>query len=345
MTVLTTGGTIASRQSAGGGARATDDLSALLSQVISHSDVTVQGREVLRVNSFAITPEDMRTVLAAVQESLSDPLVAGVVITHGTDTMEETALFVDLFHTDDRPVVFTGAQRAADQPHPDGPANVSDAIAVAAAAESRGLGVLLVFAGAIYAAQGTRKTRTMDLAAFDNPETGAFGRVDNGRVSIADRPLRRTLGDASTLAPELPRVDIVAIYPGVDAAALTAVVSAGARGLVLEATGSGNANPVIAHAVGEFVAAGGVVLVSTRVHSGPVTALYGGGGGVDLVAAGAVLAGSLRPGQARIALISLLATGASPDEISRAFEPPINPPINTDQLNQQINTESKGTNP
>jgi L-asparaginase len=314
VTVLTTGGTIASRQSAGGGARATDDVTALLDQVSTPGDVTVQGREVLRVNSFAITPQDMRTVLAAVEESLSDPGVDGVVITHGTDTMEETALFVDLFHTDDRPVVFTG-----DQPDPDGPVNVSDAIAVAAAAESRGLGVLLVFAGGVYAAQGTRKTRTMDLAAFDNPETGALGRVDHGRVSIANRPLRGTVGDVSALAAELPRVDIVAIYPGVDAAALTGVVSAGARGLVLEATGSGNANPAVVRAVGEFVAAGGVVVVSTRVHSGPVTALYTGGGGVDLVAAGAVLAGSLRPGQARIALIALLALGAGPEEISRTL--------------------------
>lgn len=322
VTVLTTGGTIASRQSSAGGATAADDAIRLLAQIEVPAGVVVQGREILRVNSFAITPGDMHTMLRAIGESLADPEVDGVVVTHGTDTMEETALLVDLFHRDERPVVFTGAQRAADQPDADGPRNVRDAITVAAAAQARGLGVLIVFDGAVYPALGTRKTQTKALAAFSNPDRGALGSVDNAQLNVSYRPIRLTIGASSALPPEWPRVDIVAVYPGVDAVALQALAQAGSRGIVLEATGIGNANPTVVAAVRELVAAGIAVLVSTRVDTGPVLAVYGGGGGgVDLEAAGAVLAGRFRPGQARMLLIALLATGASAVDIRRAFEP------------------------
>lgn len=319
VSVFTTGGTIASRQSATGGATAADDAGQLLGQVDMPHDVVVEGFEILRVNSFAFTPDDMRRVLIAVESSLSDPGLDGVVVTHGTDTMEETALFVDLFFRDDRPVVFTGAQRAADQVEPDGPVNLRDAITVAASTEARGLGVLLAFDGSIYPARGTRKTDTMALEAFGNPDTGALGTVVNGRLSIHGRPIRTVVAESSALADDLPRVDIVAMYPGVDAVALFALARAGAQGIVIEATGAGNANRVVVDAVLELVSIGVVVVLSTRVHSGPVVALYGGGGGVDLVAAGAVLGGRFRPGQARVLLIALLATGASPGDIRRAF--------------------------
>jgi len=268
-----------------------------------------------------MTPEDMAVVQQAVRETLGDPDVTGVVVTHGTDTMEETALLVDLFHDDPRPVVFTGAQRAADQDGTDGPANLADAIAVAAATNARDLGVVVVFAGAVFAARGTRKTATTADAAFANPETGALGVVVNGRLNLPDRPSRpaRLTVPESVLPPDLPRVDIVAVYPGADSVAVDALARAGARGIVLEATGAGNANPGLVTTVRELSEQGVVVVVSTRVHSGPVVALYGGGGGVDLVSAGALLAGGFRPSQARILLIALLATGATHDQIDEAF--------------------------
>jgi L-asparaginase len=325
VTVLTTGGTIASRQSSAGGATAADDVAQLLAQIEVPAAVTVQGREILRVNSFAMTPADMRAVLAAVEETLADPEVDGVVVTHGTDTMEETALLVDLFLRDDRPVVFTGAQRAADQPEADGPANLRDAITVAAARQVRGVGVLLVFDGSVYPARGTRKTQTVALAAFSNPDRGPMGRLEHGQLRVSYRPVRSTVYTSSDLAGELPRVDIVAIYPGVDDVALVALARAGTRGIVLEATGVGNANPIVVQAVRELVAAGVVVLVSTRVDAGPVAAIYGGGGGVDLERAGAVLTEQFRPGQARILLTALLGIGASAEEISRAFDPQDDP--------------------
>lgn len=319
--VLATGGTIASRQSAAGGSRAADGVDALLERVVIADGVTLTGREVLRVNSFAMTPDDMRSVLAAVEEALAEPDVDGVVITHGTDTMEEAALLVDLLLDDDRPVVLTGAQRGADNADTDGPANLRDAIAVAAAPASRGLGALIVFDGSVYPARGTLKAQTVASAAFANPDSGAVGTVVSSGVSIHSQPRRAAIARSSALAAELPRVDIVPVYPGADAVALTALAAAGARGIVLEATGAGNANPAVCAGVGALVRAGVVVVVSTRVHAGPVVPLYGGnGGGVDLEAAGTVSAGRFRPGQARILLTVLLATDADRGEICRAFD-------------------------
>lgn len=319
--MLSTGGTIASRRSATGGSRASDTGADLVRRVATGAGVTLRVQDLMTVNSFVMTVDDMRAVVVGVRAALSDPEVAGVVVTHGTDTMEETALLVDLFHDDPRPVVFTGAQSAADQEGTDGPANLGAALAVAAAVEARDLGVLVVFGGAVLAALGTRKTATVAAAAFTNPESGALGVVVDGRLRRQGSPpaRRRLVPGGAALPDVLPRVDVVALYPGADPVALRALVAAGARGIVLEATGAGNANPALVQAVGEVVTAGVTVVVSTRVHSGPVVALYTGGGGVDLVAAGALLGGSLRPGQARILLVALLGTGAGRDEIERAF--------------------------
>lgn len=325
--VLSTGGTIASRQSATGGARATDAGAALLERITAPIGVDLDVRDVLTINSFAMTPEDMRLVVLGVRDALSDPDVAGVVVTHGTDTMEETALLVDLFHHDPRPVVFTGAQRPADQDGTDGPANLADAIAVAVDPAARDLGVLVVFRGSVFSAPGTRKIATVAAAAFANPDIEALGTVVDGRLALAGRPhgTARLMATTSSLPAGLPRVDVVAVYPGADSVALSALTGAGAQGIVLEATGAGNANPGLVATVADLVSTGITVVVSTRVHSGPVTAIYGGGGGVDLMAAGALLAGYLRPGQARILLIALLATGASHDEIERAFQATADP--------------------
>jgi L-asparaginase len=226
---------------------------------------------------------------------------------------------VDLFHGDPRPVVFTGAQRPVDSPHGDGPANLRDAILAAADPATTGLGVLIVFDGVLLPARGTLKVETLASAAFAAPQTGPLGRVAEGVVTVLStvhrpHPLpRRQLREV--------RVDTVALYPGADATALHAHVAAGATGLVLEATGLGNSNPGVVAAVSALTDRGITVVLSTRVHRGPVLGLYGNGGGHDLVAAGALPAGVLRPSQARVLLLALLSVGATPDEIRCAFRP------------------------
>lgn len=320
--MLATGGTIASRATAGG-AIASAGGSELLSHVAVPAGVEVTSRDVLRLNSFAMTPKDMRAVLDAVHTSLGSAEVCGVVVTHGTDTMEETAFLVDLFLADERPVVFTGAQRGADRSDSDGPANLGDALTVAAGEHARGLGALIVFDGTIYGARGTRKAHTLASGSFAAEDTGPIGGLAEGRAWINCRPWRPKPLNPELFRADEVRVDIVATYPGCDSVALDAVAGAKAHGVVLEATGAGNANPAIRDAVARLTAQGVVVLLSTRVAAGPVVPLYGGGGGgVDLVTAGAIPTGLLRPSQARILLIALLGTGAGRDDIRAALTAP-----------------------
>lgn len=321
--VLSTGGTIASRRNERGAALAGDEVNALLERLPFEVGVPVEGRDVLCVGSYLLTPADMAGIAREIRRMLTDDDVLGVVVTHGTDTMEETAFLADLVHDDPRPVVFTGAQRPADAADTDGPRNLADAITVAAAERAHHRGVLIAFDGAVFAARGTRKTQTLATAGFANPDSGPIGQVREGGLVFTASPAPRLRVELTDMDA---RVDIVALYPGADATALDAVVAAGAAGVVLEATGAGNGNPEICDAVTRFTAAGVVVALSTRVHAGPIAGLYGNGGGVDLIEAGAVPTGMLRPSQARILLTALLARHRDPvrvaEELARHAENP-----------------------
>lgn len=300
--VLATGGTIASRHDDTGAAVPADGGAALVGAAGDVPGVAVTVRDVTAVDSSALTLDQLDEIRAAVVAALEDPGVAGVVVTHGTDTMEETSLLVDLTHADARPVVFTGAQHPADSPASDGPTNLAEAIAVAADPAYRGLGVLLSFAGEVQTVRGIAKVST----TAPQPFTGGLP-----VAQLRGTAPHRLLAKAAPIAGV--RVDIVASYPGADGALLDAAVAAGARGIVLAGTGSGNTTVALADAVRRAIDAGVVVVISTRIAAGEVDAAYGGGGGAaDLVAAGALLSRRLRPGQARVVLLALLAAGVAP---------------------------------
>jgi len=294
--LLATGGTIASRRDASGSAVAAVSGADLVAGLPIQADVRVQVDDVLRVGGYLMTLPLMAVLAERACEHLRRPEVAGLVVTHGTDTTEETAFLLDLVGADERPVVLTGAQRPADAPDSDGPANLADAVAVAAAPAARGLGALVVFGGRVFAARGVRKSHTLAVDTFTSPSGGAIGWVRDGRVQVELRPRRR---------PALP------LPPG--------ALDAGARGIVLEATGAGNANPTVCQAVGELSRRGVVLVTSTRVEAGPVAALYGNGGGTDLVRAGAVASGALRPSQARVLLAVLLSISDDPQSVREQF--------------------------
>jgi L-asparaginase len=179
--------------------------------------------------------------------------------------------------------------------------------------------VLIGFAGQLFPARGTRKTHTLAADTFTNPSGGPLGWVHRGDVAVVAEPRRGPALSLDAFDPAGVRVDVVACYPDADATALRACAHAGARGVVLEATGAGNANPAICAAVEQLTAAGVVVVTSTRVAAGPVIPIYGDGGGVDLLAAGAVPSGLLRPSQARMLLAALLGLHRDPDVVRRAF--------------------------
>jgi L-asparaginase len=319
VTVLATGGTIASRSDDAGGATARDAGADLVARLELAPDAKVRVRDVFRVGGFRMTLDRVHTLAQAVAAELLDPDVGGVVVTHGTDTTEETAYFLDLFHADARPVVVTGAQRAADAPDSDGPRNLTDAVTAAAAPATRGVGVLIGFGGQLFPARGTRKTHTLAADTFTNPAGGPLGWVHGGNVAVVTEPRRGPALVLDAFDPSGVRVDVVPCYPDADAAAMRACADAGARGIILEATGAGNANPAICAAVAELAAAGVVVVTSTRVAAGPVTAIYGDGGGVDLLTAGAVPSGLLRPSQARMLLAALLGLHRDADVVRGAF--------------------------
>ncbi len=314
--VLTTGGTISSR-STPAAVVAVDDATAVLAGVETGDGITIEAHDLLRVGSYRMSLADMRCVADEVARTAARADVDGVVITHGTDTLEETAMLLDLLHADDRPVVLTGAQRAADIPDTDGPRNLGDAVAVAADPAARGHGVLVVFAGSVFAARGVRKAHTVDLAAFGNP-AGTAGVVHSRRVTMHSVPTRPPVLSHPGAAFEAVRVDIVAAYPGGDDTLLRAAARAGARGIVLAGMGIGNAPPGVADAVADLVADGVVVALASRVAAGPVLPVYGAGGGSDLVAAGAVAVG-LPASQARIVLALLLSGDRSPAAVRAAL--------------------------
>jgi L-asparaginase len=319
--VITTGGTIASASDEDGAKVVSASGTTLLDSLPETRGTAVRVVDLMKVNSYTLDFAHMDLINGAVANALADSSTSGVVVTHGTDTLEESAMLVDLFHQDSRPVVFTGAQLGFDDPAADGPRNLADAIAAAASSEAHDLGVLVCFAGVLHAARGARKVHTTARSAFFDADHGPVGTVDDdGTVRVHTRTDREGTGlDAPVPIADI-RVDIVALYPGVDEAALESNVGRGARGIVLQATGSGNSNAEIVEAVRACTQDGVPVILSSRVPAGVIGAVYGGGGGgVDLVAAGAIPATLLRPSQARILLAALISAGRSRDQIISAF--------------------------
>lgn len=301
--LISTGGTIASRTTDAG---AVPVLTAteLLAGHPAPESVEVHPVELMSVDSSALRVVDQVSIVRAIEDALTDPDVAGVVVTHGTDTMEETAFLADLYAHDPRPVIFTGAQRPADADDADGPTNLAAALTAATDTGNRGRGVQLALGGHLRPVRGTFKASTTATDPFDAVHDGL------------GRPLL-----SGPVPPGAPaRVDAFTLYPGVSPGLIAAAVAQNAAGIVVAATGSGNTHPDITAQVSLAVQRGVIVVVTTRVPFGAVEPTYGGGGGaVDLERAGAIISGWLRAPQARVALLALLSAGADRDVVADFF--------------------------
>ena len=260
------------------------------------TDIDAEVVEFRQLDSSSITLADLDELIAVVNEQTARAEIDGVIITHGTDSMEETAMALEIFCAGDTPIVLTGAQRSYDHPRPDGPRNLHDARKLALSGRP---GVFICFGGMIVPARGARKQHTFDLRAFESL------RVSDTTPRLQPRPM----------APH--PVEIIPAYPGAGRVLVDAARTCTA-GLVIEAMGAGNTSRDMGRALADALHDGLPVVISTRTPYGATASSYGGdGGGASLHSRGAISAGAFRPSQARILLAAALATGTDPAEIFR----------------------------
>ena len=271
------------------------------------------------LSSSAVTPDDWLALARTIHELCEGADAPdGVVVTHGTATLEETAYFLTLTLKTARPVVMVGAQRPMDTLGSDAGPNLLNAVQVAAAPEARGLGVLVLLNEEIQAAREVTKTSTHRLETFRSPQLGLLGYADaDGRVAIYRRPARRhapdTEFDVAGLAA-LPRVDIVPVYAGADAAAVTAFLAAGAEGLVIAGVAPGMATPAQREALTQARGAGVLVVQSTRAGSGRVLRR------TSMREQGIVAADNLNPQKARVLAMLALTVSKDPERVQAMFD-------------------------
>lgn len=312
--IITTGGTIASLPRENGDLTAALQGEALVRRL--GVDCSVDIYSCVTIGSFAFDYDTLRQVAVDVLLAIQSPNVTGVVVTHGTDTLEETAFFLSLVAGgSNKPIVLTGAQLDASHPQSDGYRNLKDAICVATAKNANTLGVVVVFSGFVYSAREVRKVDTSAFEAFSSPGWGPVGRVDGERVYASRFIEERPVIPLATPQP----VALIRLGIGMTGEELRGMVL-GYRGIVIQAFGRGNAHPSIFPEVETFIRNGIPVVITSRCIRGAVMPLYGNGGGRDLERAGAWFAGDLSGEKARLLLGLLLANSYSCETMKESIE-------------------------
>ncbi|OVZ60004.1 hypothetical protein CDO44_10600 [Pigmentiphaga sp. NML080357] len=314
--IVATGGTIAGvgarPQATQAYAAAALDVAGLCATVPGLGEVArIAAEQFAAIDSKNATPAFWQSLAARLQQLLDDPGVDGVVVTHGTDTLEETAYYLHLVLKTDKPVVMVGAMRPATALSADGPLNLLDAATVAAAPGAAGRGVLVTLNHQIFGAREVAKTNANRPDAFASPNAGAMGLVQDGRVTWLARPERpHTASTPFTAATPLAPVEVVAGYAGGSAALIEAVPATGAHGLVWAGPGNGSASNEALAALERLCGAGLAVVRASRTGSGCVAASGRLPG-----------AGTLSPWKARVLLMLVLGAGAEGTQaVQTAFD-------------------------
>ena len=324
--IITTGGTIAMQHDSVTGAAVPAVSGADLVRAIPGlgSVCDLEVREFDNLPSPAITPDHMFRLAAMVRQYLAMDDVSGGVITHGTDSLEESAYFLDLSLEGHKPVCFTAAMRSGDELSPDGPRNILAAVRVAASRSARNMGSLVVMNEQIHAAREVTKTHAANVATFQSPWWGPLGVVDGDRVIFR----RAQLGRQTFLPHSLcKKVDLIKLVTGSDAAYLDFAVSRGVDGIVVESFGRGNVPPYVIPGIARALEKGIIVVNATRT-GGRVLDEYGYEGGMlQQHKMGVIMAGELSAAKARLKLMLMLILSQygpdgrpDPAEVARYFE-------------------------
>jgi L-asparaginase len=316
--IFTTGGTIAMKQNSPmvGGAVPLLKGEDFMAQ-LPRAGIALAFEEFSNLPSSHLLPAQVLELSQRVESALLAPDVDGVVVTHGTDTLEETAYLLDLTINSPKPVVVTGAMRTATTVGYDGMLNLATAIHVASASEARDLGALVVFNEHIFAASEAQKVHSQSADAFDAPGSGPIGRVEGERVWLRHRIPRRTYIPCARLE-EL--VDLIRIGQGADDRLLRHAIEDGVAGVVLEVFGSGRVPPWWLPAIGEAITRRTVIVVTTRCGAGSIHDEYGYVGSYhDLQRLGVLFAQNLSGAKARIKLMVALGAARRPGELRGWF--------------------------
>jgi L-asparaginase len=323
ISIITTGGTIT--QVLGGPELRHLGGAELLAGLPEHAGAmpAVEVEDLMDLPSTHIGPDEMLRIAGSVQRHIARDEVDGVVVTHGTATIEETIYFVDLIVNSTKPIVFTGAQRFPGSAGYDGHRNLLDAIVVASSPAAVGLGTVLVFDGEIHAAREVAEIHPSSTAGFQSLDFGSLGRVDLDQVVVRRTPHRDAA--AYPVREPLARVDLLTCYAGMSDDVVRAVADLGGSGLIVQGMTSGGVPPALVPALQDVIQEGTVVALTTRCPSGRVMRRSGDlydrvpGYGTDLERLGIALT-DLAGLKARCRLIVLLSSGLDRETVHRLMD-------------------------
>ncbi|MDE5411957.1 MAG: asparaginase [Bacillaceae bacterium] len=314
--LITTGGTIASKKIASGllssGELTGEELASLCRLP---SDIQVEVHSLFQLPSMHIDFDRMLELKKKIDEVFEDQSVSGIVVTHGTDSLEETAYFLDLAVTDQRKIVVTGSQRSPDDLGTDVYSNLRNSIYVAVDKSLDNIGTVIVFNERIWSAKYVKKVHASNMQGFESFGYGYLGIIDNDVVSVYQKPLER---DCYVINNYLPQVEIIKCYAGADGKFIRCAVNEGAKGIVLEGVGRGQVSPHMVDDISAAIKAGVQVVVATSAEEGQVHTSYDYRGSAhDLKLRGVFLGKDYDSKKARIKLAVLISSGG---DIEKGFK-------------------------
>lgn len=315
--IIHTGGTISMKEDEKGAVMPDDH-----NPLHEHTPTLFGMAEITSVDLFHlpsphITPSEMLILKNTIEEKISKEGFKGIVITHGTDTLEETAYFLDLTVKSDVPIVVTGAMRSSNEIGADGPYNLLSSIKVASSDEAQGKGVLVVLNDEIHTAKNVTKTHTSNIATFQSPQYGPIGIVTKRGVSFHHAPIER---DTYSIQSIGKNILLLKAYAGMDGTVLEALESVKLDGLVIEALGQGNLPPKIALGLKKLIDNGVPIVLVSRCFNGIVQDIYGyEGGGKHLKELGMIFSNGLNGQKARLKLLVALENTTDHNELQEMF--------------------------